>query len=339
VIIEWAAGEGLAYQANWIEDASGETLFTVDGPESAEADDLDAEVAAAVPDAAWLLLFSVSLGEDAERSQELAFELAVFIAERCGGAVFDPQSDQLVWPPGAPAPARSDRADTYALQLIWYVNAKQGRDAGTAFLQATLQSFPPSTPRRYGSYQPPQSRVDPAQPAQFGADWRECESSSLLWTASPPCMGGSVMFPGAPILQGTCTAVCVCTEFDGRALSDPVVREGVVALFVDIATALSAFHAVAAVRRGVTVERNRLWVSSTSEQLDLPYTEWVGLPATPTWLAWYGAPYAALVTPGLVRASVEALDVDALRAGHRPPRDALVGSFAERRVALTIPDL
>ncbi len=339
MISEWAVGQGLAYEANCIEDASGEMLFTVDGPESAEVDDLDAELAAAVPDAAWLLLFSVSLGDDADRTQELAFELAGFVAERCGGAVFDPQADKILWPPGAPAPAPSPRVATNALALVWYTSAKRGREAGTAFLQATLLSFPPATPRRYGSYEPPQSRVDPARPAQFGTDWRECDVSSLLWTASPPCLGGSVMFPSTPNLEGARRAVRVSTEFDGRALADPVVREGVVALFVAVATELCAFHAVAAVRRGVTVDRNKLWVSSDSEQLDLPYTQWVGLPAIPTWLAWYGDPYAALVTPGLVRASVDALDADALRADHRPPRDALVGSFAERRVAATIPDL
>jgi hypothetical protein len=339
LISEWAAGHGLVYDTNCIEDASGDMLFTVDGPASAEADDLDEELAAAVPAAAWLLLFSVSLGDDSDRTGELAVDLATFVAERCDGAVFDPQADTVLWPPDAPVPAPSELAGTSALELVWYTNAARGREGGAAYLQATLRCLPPAAPRRYGAYEPPQSRVDAAQPGRFGADWRECDSSSLLWTASPPCLGGEVMFPRAPNIQGARRAVRVSTSFDGRALSDPVVREGVVALFTDVATALRAFHAVAAVRRGVSVQRNRLWVSSESEELDLPYTQWVGLPSTPTWLAWYGEPYAALVAPGLVRASVEPADADALRAAHHRPADALVGSFAERRAAATIPDL
>jgi hypothetical protein len=349
LIAAWARDEGVTVEHNGI-SRGGETLFLVDGPDEVERDDLDEGLADAVPDAAWALLISVPLALESKATRALATRLGAHVAQRCGGAVYDKQRDELVWPQRRAAP-RPTREEVDALALAWYAPRERVRDGAAAFVSATRQGFPPALPRRYGTCQPYQGRLDPAAPGAFVDAWRTSRRGELAWSASPPCYDGSCSFDPRDPRDGARQVGEVHLLLDARALAERAVREGVIALWLEVAASLRAFYAIAAVRRRMSLSRGRLWVSGSTEELDLPLDRWYGLTAQRTWLAWYAPPYDALMAPVLgdhavrrdgglfVRATEAPANADDL-AGLVPPTPAtLIGDFREQRVAPVLPPL
>jgi hypothetical protein len=86
-------------------------------------------------------------------------------------------------------------------------------------------------------------------------------------------------------------------SFDGRPFArDPTFTERIVLLFTELAAA-GSLYAAAWVQRGIVLNRGRLsYQANTTETGPMPRADaWVGLPASPTWLAWFGRPYAEAV--------------------------------------------
>lgn len=122
----------------------------------------------------------------------------------------------------------------------------------------------------------------------------------LFWTASRPCFGGTAWVstthhadtpgPGKPITK-------ISLSLDGRARArDPQLTERMIGLFLDLATSLSCVYAAGTVQRDMIVRRGRSSFDGRTESSPLPYaSRWMGLPAAPTWLAWFSRPYADVV--------------------------------------------
>jgi hypothetical protein len=153
----------------------------------------------------------------------------------------------------------------------------------------------------------------------------------LFWSARAPGIDGSVSFPDRradrrPARLGR--VVRLSTTLDARPLHrDPATSDAVVDLFADVAAAFGASYAAGCVLRDAMMRGGRASYDMRSEAAPLPRSRWwVGLPALPTWLAWFGDPYRALVeslldhmaaTDGprglLLRCGPEPMDVDQLR--------------------------
>jgi hypothetical protein len=122
----------------------------------------------------------------------------------------------------------------------------------------------------------------------------------LFWTAARPCLGGSAFMsprldrdpppPGVPISR-------VSIRLDGRALArDPDLTERMVELFTAEAIELGCVYAAGSVHRDLLMKQGRESADYRTEAGPMPRANrWVGLPATPTWLTWFGRPYADLV--------------------------------------------
>jgi len=130
-------------------------------------------------------------------------------------------------------------------------------------------------------------------------------------------------------------------EFDaGTVSSDKSTCERVVTLFKQVAKRLQSFYA-----RGY-VERRFSWYRS--EPVDVPQVtelypaalgyEWMGIPAEPAWLSWFGRPYTPFLAQPLkalgpevsddgifVRLGSKPADLRQLRnSGTKLPKDLLV---------------
>src|SRR5687767_10545360 len=97
-------------------------LFTVDGPHAVEIEDLPEVLASAVLAPRFLVEISLPAAAT-EKDRSAAIRLARALAERFGGAVYDPQADALAWPKGRKRAYIASVAEERirVVELSWYV--------------------------------------------------------------------------------------------------------------------------------------------------------------------------------------------------------------------------
>jgi hypothetical protein len=307
--------------------------FTVDGPFEVEVDDLEEQVIASVLDPHWLTQISVPAAAS-NSDLKLAGQLAKHIAVTCDGSVYDPQLDKVVWPRQSRrrfvAPAKEERIRLVGLD--WYLPSVQSsRETAKVLLQTLRKTCPEALPTRFGTFEPLQHRME-TNGESFVSVWEEVSrveyGDMFFWKTKSPFYGGDISFPDQrePRLAGVKRAIHFSMSVDGRALdAEPAWRETVVRLFVELARRLRAFYGVGYVQRNVIARRSIFFDTQSEGSPTLPGRWWLGLPPTPTWLAWFGAGYrnaleasvkdrASLNTPEgiLFRLGDAALDVDQL---------------------------
>ncbi len=342
-------------------DGTVERRIDVDGPVRAEPDDLPDDLTGVVTKPAWLVEIHLPGGYD-DAADRWALDLAIHLARLGDGAVFDPQTDQVVWPSGVTPRARGaveQRIRT--VELDWIVPASLlPLNAATRWLDLVAEHFPAADPVRFGSFEPLQGRMDRDGRQAFASAWKAEESieygSTFFWSAKPPGVGGSVSFPDRredfrPHRLGR--VVRLSTTLDARPLHrDPRTCDAAVDLFLAVAGKFGAAYAAGSVLRDAIMRRGRVGYDARSEVGPLPGSPWwVGLPALPTWLAWFGPPYRDLVATRLVgstlmapapsaclflRCGPEPMDVDQLR-GVFPnlPQDLLAGRRPDSMASTT----
>ena len=330
--------------------------FTVDGPHHVEAEDLPELLAATVLSPRYLVEIScpaAATSGDRALAKKIAKQLAVDLR----GAVYDPQPDALVWPKkrrrdyAAPSGKQRIRLVT----LVWYVRHGQA-ELVVDLLRSLRAACPEALPRRYGDYEPLQHRMTPDDDAHFVAFWRKLEAREtrkmFFWKAQSPCFGGGASFPdqrenypsGQPVgIPGATRCTRIDMDFDGRALhGDARWSSAVANLLRAVAKRLGAFYAAGYVRRDVIAKRS-LWFDDETETLAIPFSDFTGLPAKPTWLAWFGPCYAPHVT-GHVQGCAEPQSGGAwfFQGGPEPmDADELAGRFPplpRRLIATARPD-
>ena len=318
--------------------------FIMDGPFLVEVEDLKEQVIASVLDPQWLTQIAVPAAAS-NSDLKVATQLAKHLADACQGSVYDPQLDKVVWPRVSRrrfvTPAREERGTL--LNLDWYLPATQSSTAtAKLFLQTLLKICPEALPRRFGTFEPFQHRMD-ADGESFVSVWeevsRETNWGMFFWKAKKPFSDGSACFPDQrdPQITGAKRAIHLSMAFDSRALyADAGWRETVVKLFTELARKLRAFYAVGSVGWNVTVSGH--W--------------WLGLPPAPTWLAWFGAGYRAALESQLqgvvslnlpegilLRHGNVPLEIDQLRDVFPLLPASLFTEFDGSRAAQVIPDL
>lgn len=268
------------------------SLFTVDGPDSAEGEDLPAPLASLEPRPRWNLLISV---HEAARPEgvRVAQMLARQVAEAWDGVVYDPQSDEIVRTGGErERPERAAGKRLAIVEVEWvFPLSRFTMESLNVLLDVIERVFPQAMPRRERRLQ---------------ASWREQSVganrsfASLSWEAREPTYGALVYIDRQrdyPV-KGSVAAWALTLSIDYETVkTNSSVRERVVDLFVQIATQLGAFYGAAYVRRGYIERQGKLLTDLETEDYFIP--TWNGLPSFPTWLAWFGQPYRGLIAPTL----------------------------------------
>lgn len=290
-----------------------------------EPGDLDEGLAAAVPDAEWLMQMGVP-GFDRE-GVKLALALAQHFAERCQGAVLDPQVGRVVWPPASAQKPQAppSRERIRCIMLAWYFTPSRLSPREAPLFLATLRrTFPEAVPTRFGKYEPLQGKLEPGDDGPFVEAWSSTETDvlgDLTVKCKRPCFGGSIFLTKrGPSRRGEAKARRIKLDFDGRTIeADEHRLEALVNLFVELSRSMGAFFAHGYVVRGVVGGRGGIGFDSKTEQYPVPNGWWWGIPPTPTWLAWFGQPYRSLVEPALQRPEATAFDEGVLlRLGQQP---------------------
>jgi len=279
-----------------------------------EAADMEPDVAALVPAPCWQIEMSCAVGSEEAWRDGLAF--AEHVAKACKGAVWSGELG-VSWPPNMNHITKAERRGIDLLKLEWVAH-KSSRPvrSGQAFLDALRQFLPEVRPTRFGLYNPLQERLSLKDDKPFMDFWKECFDQNLghmSFRSNSPLVEGYVFFPRtshvasktrswAPPVRPTEELVKITLEFDEKAVSASApLCERIVRLFMGVARRLQCFYG-----RGY-VERKFSWYRS--EPMEVPLItelypdalgyEWMGIPAEPTWLTWFGRPYVPLVAKSL----------------------------------------
>ncbi|HTE65768.1 MAG TPA: hypothetical protein VK736_05875 [Candidatus Binatia bacterium] len=282
------------------------TIAEIDGPNRIEPEDLPDAANGAIGRSGWLVEISVKPSSGASWPQELA----VHLARAADGVVYDPQQDAVTWPAGwQPRDRELGTEVIEQVELTWYVRRpSKAAELPKRILSVLAALCPEAMPKRYGDYEPYQHRFEGERAEDdFAAFWtaqQDSWTSSFSWTTTRPCFGGSAIVSSlrkyGPDSQSA--TVRLSLSFDGRTFArDPAFTERIVRLFTELAAEVGSFYAAAWVERGIILNRGRLsYQANTTEAGPMPRADaWVGLPASPTWLAWFGPPYADAVRSAL----------------------------------------
>lgn len=365
-----AARGGLTFEGQLGEEFSNIIITARDKPGSdavveiyspvraIESEDIDEGLAALVTPPCWLTELGVP--GFTKKGIEVAKELARHIAERCQGAVLDPQVGSVVWPESPSEPLRSPSKNERIreINLEWYLpRSRAAPDTGPVFMAALRRHRPEAVPVRFGKFEPLQGRLEPGRDEPFFAAWSDAGRDplgSLIFKAKAPCFGGSIHLPGSrPPRVGDLPVTKISLQFDGRIVcTDESWREKVVSLFVELSRALGAFYGRGYVLRNIIVSRGGPAFDGKSETYPSAAIRgsWCGIPPTPAWLLWFGGPYTPLVRHALegvqriessagtfVRFGIEPLDLDQLRTVGVDLPDRLMAKH-EIRPTIKLPD-
>jgi hypothetical protein len=265
--------------------------FTVDGPVGLEAEDVPDEVTAALLGAE--VVFYVTVEGSAAADVPFAVRFSRQLAGATDGAVLDKQTGK-VWAKGVgrtvkrPDPGRR----ISAISLAWYtLFTSVDADFGADYVALCRRFLPEALPRRFGEYEPLQSKLTDVGDDGFARAWREA-SSLLFFAASPPCITGSIYAGPGEQRPRPMWNMHMRVHIEPLA-TDPRWREGFQRFFVAIAERLHAFYASAEVTREQIWNGRSMWMDGASEFEVSParIEGWMGLPPYPTWWAWYGSPY------------------------------------------------
>lgn len=281
-------------------------IFTLDGPFRIETEDIDDPLAGLVLAPQWLVEINVP-SASSQAELRLARSLGVQLAKSFQGTVYDPQEDRVVWPKRRPklykTPQVAESIDV--VNLRWYLPYSK-RDSRTArlFVGIAQRHLYECLPRRYGLFEPFQGKVADGDFAGFYALWDEAAAApygdSLHFACSAPCYGGSASFSDPrddmPRNVDAAKIMKLQVNIDGRAMADPAWREATVSLFRTLARVAGSFYAIGYVQSGIEAKGRTLYFTAGSETYPLPrHNRWLGIPAVPTWMTWYGHPYANMV--------------------------------------------
>lgn len=280
-------------------------IFILSGPDPAEHEDLPHPVQQVLHRRAFLLEMNLPWGLN-EKEMSRAFALCEHLARVCDGAVFDPQEGRLRYPVMPDKPTRREPVLTPVRQLTleWYFKASEAND-GAVFLETTRRIWPEAAPVRFGPCEPLRFKMtDPEGENAFLGQWRPA-NFSFFWTARKPIIGGSIFWsPSVEAPEGARARVVLALTLNATAIeTDKALCDRAVELFAAVAEDLRAFYGAGYVTRGVLIgSRGAQRYGKGTENFSDDWISgpwWLGLPAKPTWLTWFGEPYRDLVSAPL----------------------------------------
>jgi hypothetical protein len=275
--------------------------FTLGLPVGIEPEDVPEEVAAAALGAAHL--YEVLVEGSSATETPHAIKFARRLAKAVSGVVLDQQTGQI-WSRGKLRQA--PRVETGVVSIVevrWYARtAADGGRAAEAWLMLARRHLPEALPRRYGTYEPFQHRLDTDGDDAFIDFVRQADGDVFFAPTKPAAHGSLTAGPtfGGPIQSHGLTLLA-------EALNDERWRSALRRLFVGFAEHSEAVLATAEVRRGVRWSGRSLGYDGSTEHVIYlaPRGNWSGLPPYPVWWAWFGPDYAPLVQDHLAADQVE----------------------------------
>jgi hypothetical protein len=269
--------------------------FSVEGPFHVEPEDVPEDVTAAVLDVRFMYQVLVEGG-----ATEIphAARMAKKLAKAAGGVMLDAQTDEI-WPktPGrkAPRPEPGEKPDE--VNIRWYfLTEDMPQDLPARLLKLAKTYLPEAAPRRFGSYEPLQGRLDRDGEKGFLTACHGEPGGTMFFTTGYPVLRGSLTLPNPKYRRDIGDVHLVLSR---DALADPAWRRALYRHFVGAAAEFGAFFASAEILRGTAPEGSFSIGGTEFPRYPVLADAWVGLPPYPQWWSWFGPLLADTVRPHL----------------------------------------
>ncbi|SEE97724.1 hypothetical protein SAMN04489740_3471 [Arthrobacter alpinus] len=271
--------------------------FTIDGPFEVELEDVPEEVTASVIGAK--AVYQVLVEGSEETSIPHAVKFARKLAKSAAGAMLDEQSGE-VWPKAKGSRVTRPREASRATELVtvnfYTETGKMPEDLPGSYIAAARKYLPEALPRRFGSYEPLQGKLERDGDQAFTDMWRSDPTHSLYLDCQYPV--------GFGVLSGSKENRPIgrtSLRFDGAVLSNPGWLEALRRFFVAFALESKSFFA------SVEVLRNYEWGTRSykwspgqeKETWPIDGGEWIGLVPYPQSWTWFGPDQISIVSPHL----------------------------------------
>ncbi|MCS5723413.1 hypothetical protein N1028_18740 [Herbiconiux sp. CPCC 203407] len=292
--------------------------FSVGAPVLVEPEDVPAEVVAAVLGPTHLVEIGVEGSEESEIPH--AVRAARRVAAAMGGAVLDPQTDEVFRRGRTRSSERVERGLVSIVDVTWYVRSQDDDPsrAAAAFVDAAERHLPEALPRRYGSYEPLQQRWADGGKDAF-VSFVGAETTAVSTGGTGLVQSGTIGRARSRDPHVHSHGLTVLAE----PLGDERWSRALEAMFLDFAQAVEAIYATAEVERGVEWSGRALWFGAEAEHsVYLAYKgRWHGLTPHPVWLSWFGREYAPLVRDHLPADTTVECDGGLLHKRSETPKD------------------
>jgi hypothetical protein len=324
---EWSDPEGSGLSLVRRTKRTERQLCTADGPLRIDEDDDH------VPDAVRASLLSVGWTVQISRPFDLARTDASLVerftravADEGKGVVYDPQLAKIVWPRNVKKlrdvpPASQPGPEHVALEWL-FARRLTSADAD-ALLAVIEQRMPEAMPHRFGTFEPPQGRLERDGKAAFSALFDDVDD--LFWKGKRPFQWGFVNLRrgwGSALTQAERDARTptlggrkgvspdsIRMEFQPELATDERWLQAISSLFRAVARELKPFFAGGYLDRG-----------SFENPQHLAGAHWLGIPPEPLWLTWVGSPYLAEL-PTEIPARSERTDEFLFVSAGKSPKD------------------
>ncbi|MBT2586447.1 hypothetical protein [Arthrobacter sp. ISL-95] len=273
--------------------------FTIDGPQTEDANDVPPEVTAVALGIGYS--YEISIEGNDPGTTPLAWRFVKKLAKATAGVAVDLQTDEL-WPTASSRkfakPAKDATIDLVSIR--WYYLLDQApSDLIQQFVQSSRKYLPEALPKTY--------TAGTRRPEPFNGDdeaFAEAYAAEPLWgvhaLATPPVLNFS--FEGPDEYKESDVRM-VMMDVDLAALHDPRWREALRRFFIEFADASNSFFASAEVARGFfwSGRKVRGHPSTTEAAFTCRWAgTWRGLREWPQWWTWFSGPYKDLVQDSLI---------------------------------------
>ncbi|WP_172804285.1 hypothetical protein [Arthrobacter sp. QXT-31] len=270
--------------------------FSVEGPFHVEPEDVPEDVTAAVLDPQFMYqVLAVGGAQDIPHAVRFGKKLAT----AAGGVLVDEQTEEI-WPKSSrrksPRRESGDKPDEVDV-TIYFLAEEAPEDVPARFLKLAKTYLPESFPRRFGTYEPLQGRVDRDGEVAFLAACEEESVTGMFFTTGSPVLLGRLDLP-RPRYRRDIGKLSLILARD--ALTDAAWRRSLRRFFMGAATEFNAFFASAEVLRRTPPEGVPKVGGTELPRRPILFGEWVGLPPYPQWWNWFGPLWADTVRPYLV---------------------------------------
>lgn len=266
--------------------------------------------------------FQISLSTTcSDEELQLAMSLCQFVAHEGQGVAFDPQEGRIIFPQAdATIPSKKRIPQRVnIITLLWLLKFDSQKIASPDAVLRAMNDFPITLPKRFGLSN--DGRLHKGTTEQFISSWitNVYPRNPVIWTGQPPLIEAEVVFGSEekkrPIFDWELRFEDlepihrIEMTFNSKAFEgDEESSKRLVEFFKNMVVNLEPFYAAGYVSRN--------WLLSGSELMDeIGISEnynlrlgnlWLGIPARPTWLAWFGNPYLEIlqsITSRLVKRS------------------------------------
>src|SRR5262245_23464200 len=162
-------------------------------------EDIPDEVAKLLPGISFLTEISLSPITAGANARRLIDRIAMKLAKKAHGVIFDPQTDRVTTARGVTRlTSLGSRESASVIALSWWFVSGPLIERNVSGLLSALEScLPEALPKRYGSYEPPQHVFDEMGRDHFVSFFRNTGDGlgSVVWYPYPPVADVSVSIP------------------------------------------------------------------------------------------------------------------------------------------------